>query len=164
MGFLKMIFFKDLFIFSGDVAIQCNLENSHTPRVSTGGNEAATFPALDTRGLHTLAELCLRRADYEFCTQTSKIDKRDNEVNKHESFREPYDKLHDPRFKRRVSDSFANVKRERLNFEAKESAEEKCEDLKERKKQAVKRGSNVSDDNGSTRLHKLEEELEKMLQ
>ena len=95
------------------MAIQCNLENSHTLRVSTGGNEAATFPALDTRGLHTLAELCLRRADYEFCTQTSKIDKRDNEVNNHESFREPYDKLHDPRFKRR---SFETCQEWRYHF------------------------------------------------
>ena len=157
------------------MAIQCNLEsgaNSHVLRVTNDGNKPAAFPALDTCGLHTLAELCLRRADYEFCTQNANINKRDrnktethgSRSNKHESFREPRNKMHEPKLKRRVSDSFANLRKEQLKVDAKESAEEKCEDLKERKMQAERRGSNATDDNGSTRLHKLEEELEKMLQ
>lgn len=163
-----------MLFFSGDVAIQCNLEshpNSHVSRVINGGNQPAVFPALDTRGLHTLAELCLRRADYEFCTQTVNVDSRDTnegemhgaDLNKHESFREPR-RVHEPKLKRRVSDSFANLRREQVKIEANETAEERCDDLKERKKQAVRRANNVSDENSTSRLHKLDEELEKMLQ
>lgn len=161
-------------LFSGDVAIQCNLEtsaNSHVPRVTNGENQAAVFPALDTRGLHTLAELCLRRADYEFCAQNVNVDHRDTnnsemheaELNKNDTFREPR-KVHESKFKRRVSDSLVSLKREQVNVEEKETAEEKCDDLKERKKQAARRSVNTVNENNSTRLHKLEEELEKMLQ
>lgn len=160
--------------FAGDVAIQCNLEpgaNSHAQRVINGGNQPPVFPALDTRGLHTLAELCLRRADYEFCAQNVNLDNRESnnsklqgkKLDRHDSFREPH-KLHESKFKRRVSDSFADLRREQVKEQAKETGEEKCEDLKERRKQAVGRSINVSDDNSSSRLHKLEEELEKMLQ
>ena len=165
--------------FVGDVAIQCNLESgasSHVPRVINGGTQPAVFPALDTRGLHTLAELCLRRADYEFCSKNVNVDNRETnnretnnselhgtDLNKHDSFRQPH-KVHESKFKRRVSDSFVNLRREQVKVEAKETAVEKWEDLKERRKQAVRRASNVSDENSSTRLHKLEEELEKMLQ
>lgn len=161
-------------LFSGDVAIQCNLEtsaNSHVPRATNGGNQAAVFPALDTRGLHTLAELCLRRADYEFCAQNVNVDHRDTnnsemheaELNKNDTFREPR-KVHESKFKRRVSDSLVSLKREQVSVEEKETAEEKCADLKERKKQAARRSVNTVNENNSTRLHKLEEELEKMLQ
>lgn len=156
------------------MAIQCNLEtsaNSHVPRVTNGGNQAAVFPALDTRGLHTLAELCLRRADYEFCAQNVNVDHRDTnnsemheaELNKNDTFREPR-KVHESKFKRRVSDSLVSLKREQVSVEEKETAEEKCADLKERKKQAARRSVNTVNENNSTRLHKLEEELEKMLQ
>jgi len=159
---------------TGDVAIQCNLEsnaNSHVPRAINGGNQQAPFTVLDTRGLHTLAELCLRHADYEFCTQNVNVDNRDTNksemrgsvLNNHDSFKEPR-KVHEPRFKRRVSDSFANLREEHLKIETNEAAEEKCDDLKERKKQAVRRTTNVPEENRSSRLHKLEEELEKMLQ
>ena len=48
--------------------------------------------------------------------------------------------------------------------EENETAEEKCEDLKERKSKAMRRSMNPVNENNSTRLHKLEEELEKMLQ
>lgn len=154
------------------MAIQCNLEtsaNSHAPRVRNGGNQPAIFPALDTRGLHTLAELCLRRADYEFCVQNVNVDHRnttkselhETELNKTDSFREPR-KVHESKFKRSVSESIA--RREQVKVEEKESAEEKCDDLKERKKQAARRSINVVNEKSSTRLHKLEEELEKMLQ
>ncbi|XP_078378865.1 uncharacterized protein LOC144662007 [Oculina patagonica] len=159
---------------TGDVAIQCNLEtsaNSHAPRVSNGGNQPAVFPALDTRGLHTLAELCLRRADYEFCVQNVKVEHRntnkselhETELNKNNTFKEPR-KVHESKFKRSVSDNFGSSRREQVKVEEKESAEEKCDDLKERKKQAAKRSINVVHEKSSTRLHKLEEELEKMLQ
>lgn len=170
--FKKKVSNDDSFV--GDVAIQCNLESgtsSHVPRVINGGNQPAVFPALDTRGLHTLAELCLRRADYEFCAQNVNLDNRDTnnselhgtDLNKHDSFREPH-KVHESKFKRRVSDSFVNLRREQVKVEAKETVQEKWEDLEERRKQAVRRASNVSEENSSSRLHKLEEELEKMLQ
>ena len=156
------------------MAIQCNLEtsaNSHAPRFSNGGNQQAVFPALDTRGLHTLAELCLRRADYEFCAQNVNVDHRDTnkselhetELNKNDTFREPR-KVHETKFKRSVSDSLASLRKEQVKVEENESAEEKCDDLKERKKQAARRSINAVNEKSSTRLHKLEEELEKMLQ
>lgn len=159
---------------TGDVAIQCNLEsgaNSQVPRVTNGGNQPSVFPALDTRGLHTLAELCLRRADYEFCAQNVNVDHRNTnsselheaELNKNDTFREPR-KVHESKFKRRVSDSLINLRQEQVKVEEKETAEEKCDDLKERKKQAARRSLNTVNENNSTRLHKLEEELEKMLQ
>ncbi|RMX39790.1 hypothetical protein pdam_00007138 [Pocillopora damicornis] len=159
---------------TGDVAIQCNLEanaDSYIPRTNNGRNQPVPFPALDTRGLHTLAELCLRRADYEFCTQNVTVDHRkindgdvhETELNESETFKEPR-KVHDTKFKRRVSDSLTSVKREQVNVEENETAEEKCEDLKERKSKAMRRSMNPVNENNSTRLHKLEEELEKMLQ
>lgn len=165
--------FKTLNLFLGDVAIQCNLEtgaNSQVPRVTNGGNQPSVFPALDTRGLHTLAELCLRRADYEYCAKNVNVDHRDtNSSELHEAelnndtFREPR-KVHESKFKRRVSDSFVSLRREQVKVEDKETAEEKCDDLKERKKQAARRSVNTMNENNSSRLHKLEEELEKMLQ
>lgn len=170
---LKKNLFQNLDSFLGDVAIQCNLEtsaNSHAPR-ATGGNQPAVFPALDTRGLHTLAELCLRRADYEFCAQnvdhreTNKSEMHAAELSKNDTFKEPF-KVHESKsYKRRVSDNLASLRREQVKVEDKETAaEEKCDDLKERKKQAARRSINVVNENNSTRLHKLEEELEKMLQ
>lgn len=147
------------------MAIQCNLEsgaNPHVPHSISGGNPPTAFPALDTRGLHTLAELCLRRADYEFSTQN--VDTDDKNTNKTGSlgtdFREPF-KLHVSQKKRLVSDALVPTLRKQVG--AKESAEEKCEDLKERRKEALRRASNASDE-GSSRLHKLDDELEKMLQ
>ena len=129
------------------------------------------FTALDTRGLHTLAELCLRRADYEFCSQNVTVDHgktndgdlRETELSKSETFKDPR-KVHDAKFKRRESDSLTSLKREQVNVEENETAEEKCEDLKERKSKAMRRSMNPVNENKSTRLHKLEEELEKMLQ
>ena len=148
------------------MAIQCNLESGANPRVPhsiSGGNQPTTFPALDTRGLHTLAELCLRRADYEFSTQTVDTDNRNtsNTGSLGTDFREPF-KLHVSKKKRLVSDSVVPTLRKQ-QVGAKESAEEKCEDLKERRKEALRRASNASDE-GSSRLHKLDDELEKMLQ
>ena len=152
------------------MAIQCNLENGANSQVTNGRNQPSLFPALDTRGLHTLAELCLRRADYEFCAQNVNVDDRDTnsselqaELNKNDTFREPR-RVHESKFKRRVSDSFVSLRREQVKVEEKETAEEKCDDLKERKKQAARRSVNTANENSSTRLHKLEEELEKMLQ
>lgn len=156
------------------MAIQCNLEtsaNSHAPRGNNGGNQPPAFPALDTRGLHTLAELCLRRADYEFCAPNVNVDHRDtkngdlNETrsNKNDAFVEPR-KVNESKFKRSISDSLASLRREQVKVEDDETAEEKCDDLKERKKQAARRSINAVNEKSSTRLHKLEEELEKMLQ
>ena len=156
------------------MAIQCNLEtsaNSHVSRAINGGNQPVSFPALDTRGLHTLAELCLRRADYEFCTQNVNVDHRDankgemheTELSKNETFREPR-KVHEAKFKRRVSDSLTSLRKEQVKVEKNETAEGKCDDLKERKNKAARRSINAVNENNSTRLHKLEEELEKMLQ
>ena len=152
------------------MAIQCNLEtgaNSQVSRVTDGGNQPSVFPALDTRGLHTLAELCLRRADYEFVNadhrDTNSSELHETELNKNDTFREPR-KVHESKFKRRVSDSLVSLRREQVKVEEKETAEEKCDDLKQRKKQAARRSVNSVNENNSTRLHKLEEELEKMLQ
>ncbi|XP_068686748.1 uncharacterized protein [Montipora foliosa] len=153
---------------TGDVAIQCNLEsgeNLHVPNaIVSGGNQPNSFPALDTRGLHTLAELCLRRADYEFCAQNVNLDSKGTNKNGllGTEFRDPRS-LHEPQHKRLVSDSLASLRPEPVKVETKEPAEEKCEDLKERRKQAMRRASSASDES-SSRLHKLEEELEKMLQ
>ena len=156
------------------MAIQCNLEtsaNSHAPRVNNGGNQPSVFPVLDTRGLHTLAELCLRRADYEFCAQNVNVDHRDTKnddlnetkLNKNDTFVEPR-KVNESKFKRSISDSLANLRREQVKVDDNETAEEKCDDLKERKKHAARRSINAVNEKSSTRLHKLEEELEKMLQ
>jgi len=151
---------------TGDVAIQCNMEsgaNPHVPHSISGGNQPTAFPALDTRGLHTLAELCLRRADYEFSTQNVDTDNKNtsNTGSLGTDFREPF-KLHVSQKKRLVSDSVVPTLRKQ-QVGAKESAVEKCEDLKERRKEALRRASNASDE-GSSRLHKLDDELEKMLQ
>ena len=85
------------------------------------------------------------------------------ELKKNDTFREPR-KVHESKFKRRVSDSLINLRQEQVKVEEKETAEEKCDDLKERKKQVARRSLNTVNENNSTRLHKLEEELEKMLQ
>lgn len=146
------------------MAIQCNLESGaklHVPHAISGGNQPTVFPALDTRGLHTLAELCLRRADYEFSTQNVNTDSKNTTGSLGTDFREPHT-LHVSQKKRLVSDSLVpSLRKQQVG--PKESAEEKCEDLKERKREALRRASNASDE-GSSRLHKLDDELEKMLQ
>ena len=59
----------------------CGSISSASSRISNGGNGVFSpsefsysrgFP--DTHGLHTLAELCLRRADMEFESQTTKTE------------------------------------------------------------------------------------------
>ena len=149
---------------AGDVAIQCNippgLDSTPAHGRSFGGNGLAYHHPYDTHNLHTLAELCLKRADLEYAQLQNSSEFPSDQVKYMVDAETACSSQNLPGMKLEGAPSV--VMPTKRNFV---KTEERGSDIRTIASYEKKRNqANTTKKEPRSRLSKLEEELEKMMQ